>query len=439
MTALVGGTVIDVSHGGAGTHDIAGAVVLLQGARIAAVGTGNTVAIPPGATVVHIEGKFVIPGLVDGFAGLRNQAEADAALYEGVTTIGATGDDRRGALFLAADPSPHVYPVDSAGTTDDWSLLRGDPAWRDVLADGRDTHELTPEQTADQIDETLRRGTRVIWIGHNITTENTAAIVAQASRQHVATYGEFVATPYQAGIADGVTVLLHMSRLELGLAPLPFQRQAATDPEGRGASPAYGVVDAIDPNDPLVAQYADLIAASHVAIMPTFSLFYALLPGHRNLWREPAASILDPKTMTRPSDPATGEVPFADPAVRASAQRFAEHSFALDRVLVAHHVPVLAASGASWQGALPGLSLHTELELLVRAGMTPRAALAAATDNYATILGWSELGRVAPGRRADLVVLNADPTLDVANADEIDSVYLSGEKLDRAALLHKPD
>ena len=437
MTALVGGTVIDVSHGGHSTHDIANAVILLQGARIAAVGTGSTVAIPPGAAVVHIEGKFVIPGLVDGFCGMRNQAEADAELYEGVTTIGATGDDRRGTLFLAADPSPHVYPVDSAGTTDDWSLLRGDPAWRDVLADSGQPHELSPEQTADQIDETLRRGTRVIWIGHNITTETTAAIIAQASRQHVATYGEFVATPYQAGIADGVTVLLHMSRLELGLAPLPFQREAAADPEGRGATPAYSAVDAIDPHDPVVAQYADMIASNHVAIMPTFSLYYALLPGHRNLWREPAAAILDPKSMGTPSDPATGDVAFPDPAVRASMQTFAEHSFALDRVLIAHHVPVLAASGASWQGTLPGISLHTELEMLVRGGLSPRAALAAATGNYAEILGWSELGRVAAGRRADLVVLAADPTQDVANADKIDSIYLAGEKLDRAGLLRK--
>ena len=352
----------------------------------------------------------------------------------GGTTIGATGDDRRGTLFLAADPSPHVYPIDSAGTTDDWSLLRGDPAWRDRLADGSDTHELAPDETADQIDETLRRGTRVIWIGHNINTEGTAAIIAQANRAHVVTYGEFVATPYQAGIADGVTVLLHMSRLELGLAPLAFQREAAADPEGRGAAPAYSAVDAVDPHAPAVGQYADLIASNHAAIMPTFSLFYALLPGHRNLWKEPAAAILDPKTMGRPSDPATGDVPFA-PEVRASMQSFAEHSFALDRVLIAHHVPVLAASGAAWQGTLPGISLHTELELLVRGGLTPRAALAAATGNYAEILGWSELGRVAAGRRADLVVLDADPTQDVANANRIDSVYLAGKKLDRDGLL----
>ena len=437
VTALVGGTIIDVSQGGRSTHDIGDSVILLQGARITAVGTHSTVVIPPGAAVVHIEGKFVIPGLVDGFCGMRNQAEANAELYEGVTTIGATGDDRRGALFLAADPSPHIYPVDSAGTTDDWSLLRGDPAWRDVLADGADTHELTPAETADQIDETRQRGTRVLWIGHNITTENTAAIIAQARRQHVVTYGEFVATPYQAGIADGVTVLLHMSRLELGLAPLPFQREAATDPEGRGAAPAYAAVDAIDPRDPIVAQYADMIASNHVAIMPTFSLYYALLPGRRNLWREPAAAILDPRTMGTPSDRATGDLPFPDPAVRASMQNFAEHSFALDRVLIAHHVPVLAASGASWQGTLPGISLHTEMELLVRAGLTPRAAIAAGTGNYAEILGWSELGRVAAGRRADLVVLDADPTLDVGNADRIESVYLLGQKLDRNALLRK--
>ena len=437
VTALVGGTVIDVSQGGVSTHDVAGAVILIEDARITAVGTSSTVAVPSGATVVHIDGKFVIPGLVDGFAGLRNQAEANAALYEGVTTIGATGDDRRGALFLAADPSPHIYPVDSAGTTDDWSLLRGDPAWRDLLADGSQTHELQHEEIVDQIGETLRRGTRVLWIGHNITADNTASIIAEAKRQHAVTYGEFVATPYQAGIADGVSVLLHMTRLELGLAPPILQMRAAEDPEGRGAAPAYKSVDDVDPHDPAVGEYGDLMAAHHVAIMPTFSLFYAVLPGHRNLWKEPAASILDPKSVGTASDPATGDVPFPSPRVLASMQAYAAHSFQLDRVLIEHHVPVLAASAASWQGTLPGISMHTELEMLVQAGLSPRAALAAATGNYAEILGWSELGKVAAGRRADLLVLSSDPTQDVANADKIDSVYLSGQKLDREALLHK--
>jgi hypothetical protein len=431
VTALVGGTVIDVAQGGESTHDIDDSVVLLKRGLIAAVGTRASLPVPSGAEIVDVHGKFVMPGLVDGFTGMQNQGEANAELYEGVTTIGASGDDRRGTLFLAADPSPHVYVIDSAGSTDDWSLLRNDPAWRDKLADGNDPHELSPADTKAQIEEIARRGGRAIWVGHNITPTNAASIIAQAKALHIATYGEFVATPYERAIGAGVNVLLHTTRLELGLAPPDLLEKAAADPDGRGASPAYLAVDGVDPNDPAVTRYADLIATHRVALMPTFSLFYTLLPEHRNLWKEKAAALLNPKAMALTSDPATGEVAFPSVPVQASMTRTALHSFALDSVILHNHVSALAASGASWQGALPGISLHTELEMLVMAGLTPRQALAAATGNYAELLGWTELGAVEAGRRADLLVLGRDPRTDVRNADAIEAVYLSGEKVKR--------
>jgi imidazolonepropionase-like amidohydrolase len=437
VTALVGATVIDVSKHGSAGHDIANAVVLLDGKTISAVGAKGQVPIPAGAEIVDLSGKFIIPGLVDGFCGMQNQAEANAELYEGVTTIVGSGDDRRGTLYFAADPSPHVYPADGAGTTDDWDLLRSDPAWRDRLADGDAQHELTPQETDAQLAETARRGTRVIWVGHNITPDNAKALIATSRRLHLVTYGEFIATPYRIGIEAGVSSLLHMTRIELGLASPDAIAKAAADPDGPAARAAYKSVDKIDPADPAVARYGDLLAAHNTAIMPTFSLFYAVLPGHRNLWREPAAALLDPKAIGITTDPATGELYYPNPKLRPILEAIATHSWAIDKVLIAHHAPVLAASGATWQGSLPGISMHTELEMLVRAGLSPREALAAATGNYAEQFGWAELGAIEPGRRADLVVLEQDPTKDVANADRIAAVYLAGAKLDRAALLKR--
>jgi imidazolonepropionase-like amidohydrolase len=84
---------------------------------------------------------------------------------------------------------------------------------------------------------------------------------------------------------------------------------------------------------------------------------------------------------------------------------------------------------------MPGISMHTELELLVRLGLTPREALAAATSNYSEQLGWNELGLVEAGRRADLLILTADPTRDITNSRKIRSVMLEGLILDREALL----
>lgn len=80
--------------------------------------------------------------------------------------------------------------------------------------------------------------------------------------------------------------------------------------------------------------------------------------------------------------------------------------------------------------------MHTELELLVRLGLTPREALASATGNYATQFNWNELGLIAPGRRADILVLDGDPTVTVWNARRIVNLILDGNVLDRDALLN---
>jgi imidazolonepropionase-like amidohydrolase len=84
---------------------------------------------------------------------------------------------------------------------------------------------------------------------------------------------------------------------------------------------------------------------------------------------------------------------------------------------------------------MSGISLHTELELLVRLGLSPREALAAATNNYALQFGWTELGQVAPGRRADILVIDGDPTLNIWNARRISTLIEDGEVIDRDALL----
>jgi imidazolonepropionase-like amidohydrolase len=85
---------------------------------------------------------------------------------------------------------------------------------------------------------------------------------------------------------------------------------------------------------------------------------------------------------------------------------------------------------------MPGISLHTELELLVRIGLSPREALAAATNNYALEFGWNELGQIAPGRRADILAVDADPSANIWNARRISLLILNGEVIDRDALLH---
>ena len=96
----------------------------------------------------------------------------------------------------------------------------------------------------------------------------------------------------------------------------------------------------------------------------------------------------------------------------------------------------------SWRGTdelnpfiFPGFSLHDELALLVESGLSPLAAIRAATLEPARFLGLdSTLGTISPGKDADLVLLDADPLLDIRNTTKIQAVVVRGRLLDRAAL-----
>jgi len=187
--------------------------------------------------------------------------------------------------------------------------------------------------------------------------------------------------------------------------------------------------------------------------MPTFSMFYLSLPNHRNLWLEPAAKAMDPRTLSPFVDRKTGEIvyPLApwqrrlptttqrwmQDNLRKKADLQAGRLWAINRAIFEAFPHYLAASGAPAMGTMPGVSLHTELEMLVRLGLSPREALAAATNNYAEQFRWFELGQIAPGRRADILVLSGDPTVNIWNVRSIDTILLDGNLIDREALLSK--
>jgi imidazolonepropionase-like amidohydrolase len=97
-------------------------------------------------------------------------------------------------------------------------------------------------------------------------------------------------------------------------------------------------------------------------------------------------------------------------------------------------MPILAGTDAHTT-IQPGPSLHQELKLLVKGGLTPLAALQAATLNPAKALGAADsLGTVAAGKMADLVLLDADPIADINNTTKIHAVIANGRYFDRAAL-----
>jgi hypothetical protein len=449
---LAGGTVVDVTNWGRSANDLRDAVVVMHDGRITDVGSRMAVSIPKGARVIDCTGKFLIPGLIDGFAGMNSQGQANANLFMGVTTVVAVSDARRGWVDLAASPSPHLYLLDSAGSTSNWSLLARRPEWALKLREGAHPAELSPDDTRRQLTETARSGTRAVLLGHDITAANVQWIIAHAHQLGLATYGEFVSTPYKVGVEAGVDALVHMNRYNLGVIPDELEQPLVEDSEGAAATTAYDYAERLPTTDLHLRAYARFLAGHHAALMPTFSLYYAKLPGHRNLWKEPAAALLDPSHVFNPTDRATGEMVYPLPLwtrhlpaatqhwmeedQRKKAEQSALRLWQINKTIFFAHPHYLAASGAPVYGSLPGISMHTELELLVRLGLSPREALAAATNNYSLQFGWNELGLIAPGRRADILVIDGDPTRNIWNARRISGLILDGNPMDREKLLN---
>jgi hypothetical protein len=422
---LEGGTLIDVSRFGKSSADIQDAIVVIRGGQIVAAGSRTTVGVPAGARRVNVRGKYITPGLVDGFAALGNQAQANAYLYLGVTSIVglAGGDARRPPLFLNARPSPRIYRLEHVG----YEWTKDDKP-----------REFSEVETTKQVDALAKAGVKVLLISFAITPERTRQIVRRARELGLATIGELGVTSYHEAIKAGVDALVHTSRYSLELAPPEMHEAVAKSPFGQPRIEFYKFLTALDPEDSKLRLYAAFLGSSRVALVPTLSLEYLDLPGHDNPWREPVAAILDPKDIHVPANPLTGNRDAADVDLAdAFPPGFSQKVVRIEEAYRRAGARYLTGSGTTAFGTMPGISLHTEVQLLTRIGLTPRQALAASTSNFGEIYRWTRVGQVKTGYNADLLVLDEDPIKDVRNLKKIRMVILDGEILDREKLLAK--
>jgi hypothetical protein len=156
--------------------------------------------------------------------------------------------------------------------------------------------------------------------------------------------------------------------------------------------------------------------------------------GGPNPWSMRAAAFVLASDLDDPVDPETGARPYLDshPDRRAQIQTCARRKQEIDRRLHALGAIYLAGTATPSYGVMPGGGLHGELRLLQGIGLTPREALAAATSNIADAFRLADRGRLESGRRADLVILTADPRIDIAAVDAISEVMINGKFVDRA-------
>ncbi len=168
--------------------------------------------------------------------------------------------------------------------------------------------------------------------------------------------------------------------------------------------------------------FAEFAAQHGVFVVPTLSVLESVA-GAKQWWQS-----LD--SYITPSMKRSLEMKF--PPSFAERVKF-PHAQAAVTALYRAGVPILAGTDAPAPGLAHGLSLHRELELLVNCGLTPLAALTAATSAPARAFGFHDRGRIAAGLRADLLLVNGDPTVDILATRDIVGIWKQGVQHRRTA------
>jgi hypothetical protein len=438
--AIVGATLVDVSKEGRAESDIKDSVVLIADGHIVAIGDRRQVRLPSGTKIVNAANRFVIPGLIDGFGALRTQGFADAYLYEGVTTVivptapqGANVDGESAVVEPQNGLSVLTgAPISGYSTTGD--IPKGSPWTSHRLQDRRlDRAELTAQVAA-----AADAGRRIIAAGIDVWPDQLDAIVSEAHRRGLAVTAQLAFTSYPYAVNAGVDAFVRNDKYSLTLSRPQDFLAYADDPMGSGGSAAARAVCSSEMPDPTA--FGNQLQASHTALMPSLSMeATADDVGGPNPWTLRAAAFVDPGDLDDPVDPKTGARPYLDshPERRDRIQTCARRKQEVDRRLHALGAVYLAGTATPSYGVIPGGGLHEELRLLQDIGLTPREALAAATSNIASAFRLADRGRLEAGRRADLVILTADPRVDVASVDAIAQVMVNGKFIDRSKLMDK--
>ena len=284
----------------------------------------------------------------------------------------------------------------------------------------------------------VKGGAKVMLIHYGVKSEQLPAIVAACKKHQIPTVGELGFTSYAEAVKAGIQSFVHTSRYTADILPDSVRAIYSNAPFGPPASFYYEYITRprILQNAQLL-NLADLFAKHPIGLIPTGSLLeYVYMPFATNPWKETAASLIDEKDITHePLDKATGKPKTPSPL----REKAAPILFAMDSLFIRKGAHYLTGSGATAFGTLPGVSLHTELQVLSHAGLTNRETIAATTNNFSLLWNWKHIGKIEAGRDANILVLSADPLEDLNHLKDIDLLFLQGKIIQRQELLSKKD
>ena len=420
-------TIIDVEN----NRQLRDYTVVIEGSRISTVGPSSQVRVPDGYGVVDARGKFVIPGLIDTHVHLmwdRDSVSSPDSTIRwlellvpfGVTTIreaSARDLDRVNAQWrqrrdLSGSPIPRLY-------------VSGRADRRHARAQSADVGDLTRML--------VERGVDGIKIRDELTLDEVRTIVreAQVKRKPVFGHTYYRDVDYtRDAVLAGVSGVMHVS----GIRPLGRNTRPDTPPADSSdweAAWLYRIGEWRYEDKAYTDSLIRLMVQRGVWLEPTLVLEEFVLLTPDDMRRHPGARFVrHPPEWFRDG--------FPNPRGAALEQARASVEGMKRFVRRFHEAGGMVIAGTDAR-PYPVAAIHDELRLLVEAGLTPAAALRAATFDAARALRWqNQVGSVAPGRFADLLILDANPLTDIANTRKINAIVLDGRFIDaseRASLL----
>ena len=399
---------------GTGAAPVPAAALVVDAGRVSWVGPVAQLQAPAGSETVDLSGKYLIPGLIDAHVHLalvhgltqdikfytRDLVEQQLGVYAayGITSVLVLGTDTDTIFEVRAKQRSGVSTETRVFTAGQGLVYKG--SYGGVA--GLNGRVANPEEARAAVDAQAAKGVDVIkfWVDDEfgsipsrMPADVTQAIIEQAHHHHLRAVAHvFYFEDARRLVNQGVDGLAHSVRDK-------------------------PVDDAFI--DSMKTHKTWQLAAT---LSREASFTYSKLP------------FLSDPFFTRALDPSTVTALSSSKLVqeKAAAPNFARYPAVLETAIqntrreAAAGVMLGMGTDSGPSGRFPGYFAHWELELMVKAGLTPLQALTAATGHNAQFLGAQALGTLQSGKWADFVVLDRDPVADIRNTRSIHSVYISG-------------
>ncbi|MGH9430542.1 MAG: amidohydrolase family protein [Terriglobia bacterium] len=436
VIALIHARVID----GTGAPPRENQTIVIDHGRIAAVDDAQSAAPPAGAKVLDLKGQTVIPGLVGMHDHLfypnqlaERRAEGPVIIYNemgfsfprlylagGVTTLRTTGSiepytdlSLKKLIDEGKTPGPNLYITGP--------YLEGTGSYTPNM------HELTgPKDAARTVNYWAAEGVTSFKAYMHITRAELSAAIAAAHAHGLKITGHLCSIGFREAAALGIDDLEHGLFVDTEFDP---GKKPDVCPAQQLSGDTMAKLDM--ESAPVQAMIRDLVS-HHVAVTSTMPVFEISVPG-----RPP----LEPRVLSVLSAPAqidylmiralVGERTHSNMLTNLHKEMQFERDFvkAGGRLLA-------GLDPTGYGGVVAGFGDQREVELLVEAGFTPVEAIHIATENGAKFLGQdSNIGTLAPGKDADLIVIQGDPAAHIDDIEKVSIVFKDGVGYDSAKLI----